>query len=239
MSFFTRLRNVLSKIVHKAKGAKDDSTHRADCTQAISLDPINAKVDAKPDGWATIHHGKVYSDKGDCGLQKEGCAQADSLDHNNVMEDANRGRVLYALKGVSNCGKTTTLRLVFKMLKDMYVVSEKEQIKYHPNFVENGNKDIQDIAVTMSDINGKRIGIMSEGDADKYLKDAIRYFVSVNCDVIFCACRTKGGTVECIEELAIKLGLYYEFVPQNVVDGGRPAESDEEMARYLIKKAGL
>lgn len=86
---------------------------------------------------------------------------------------------IIALQGKSNSGKTQTL----KKLRDKLEESA------------NHSKCIHDTLSihTMSD--GTKIGIYLDGDVAEDVKNALAILINEDCDIIFCACRTKGGTV--------------------------------------------
>lgn len=48
-------------------------------------------------------------------------------------------------------------------------------------------------------INGKLIGIESQGDPCSRIFQTIPFFVKLGCDIIICATRTRGATFDLIE----------------------------------------
>lgn len=101
---------------------------------------------------------------------------------------------IYALYGRGDIGKTSTIKEVYNLLIKKFgkeiIVETDTNI-----FSEKG-----DIRVTVK-INGKLMGIESQGDPDSRLKASLDIFVKVNCDIILCATRTKGTTVDSVKEL--------------------------------------
>jgi len=58
------------------------------------------------------------------------------------------------------------------------------------------------------EINGVRIGIETQGDPRTNLHNRLIDLVTVhNCDIIFCACRTRGETVAAIENIEDTFGF--------------------------------
>lgn len=96
-------------------------------------------------------------------------------------------KIAIAVWGTAGIGKTSTIRRVFDRLN----VEGKEP-----------DKTIgQDICTIINLNNGKKIGIASLGDPCPDQPKWIDYLVRNHCDVIVCACRTKGNTVDTILNL--------------------------------------
>ena len=90
---------------------------------------------------------------------------------------------LFALRGKKNSGKSQTIRTAIEMLTDHYPDATIE----HNHTTK---KDIQ----TVLTINGWKIGIDSQGGS-------LESFVNAGCDVIVCATRTSGPTVNAVKAL--------------------------------------
>jgi len=85
------------------------------------------------------------------------------------------------LLGPSNCGKTTTLNLVYDDLKSQGGVSTcKQQEGGNPN-------DFSDIIK----LNGKLIAILTMGDYAYRIIDCIQDFELKNCDIFITACNDR------------------------------------------------
>ena len=98
---------------------------------------------------------------------------------------------IIALFGPANTGKSTTIHMLCsRMMKDGYHEMMRE-----------GKKDI----TAMYSKNGKRIGITSYGDTKPILEEVFQILESNKCDVIICACRTKGGTIDFLGEYGINV----------------------------------
>lgn len=115
---------------------------------------------------------------------------------------------VYALKGNANCGKTTTLKLLFLEIaentanKILFYIKQRKTIKPEPNKKLNAscNNAIKgrEIAAVLQ-VNDKTIGIYSAGDNEKEINNAIEFFNKYNCSVAFCACRTKGASIKLLK----------------------------------------
>jgi Ni2+-binding GTPase involved in maturation of urease and hydrogenase len=130
-----------------------------------------------------------------------------------------------ALQGSGSSGKTSTLLQVFSDL----------QAKY-PNSTVQHLAGRTDIKVLMRGVNGKTVGIETQGDPNSRLQQSLPYFIAAKCDIIFCACRTSGMTVTWVNALSPKHKV--QFVQQNRVVHGY-AKANAAMATYLIRTAGL
>lgn len=113
---------------------------------------------------------------------------------------------IIALQGKGETGKTTTLKLLInktfenfeyqtvcssRVYKDIKKEIELERI----NRSRNIKYSIDDITIVLK-INEKIIGICTQGDTDELLKDAFKIFDINKCQLCFCACRTRGNTVD-------------------------------------------
>ncbi|MCD6678941.1 hypothetical protein [Vibrio cholerae] len=131
---------------------------------------------------------------------------------------------IFALQGIGSSGKTSTLREVFNQLRTKYPTAPID-------IINNG----ADITVVI-DINGIKVGIESQGDPNSRLQTSLPYFVSLKCDVIFCAIRTKGMTVQWVNQCSNKYKV--QFVPKLQSSNGH-AQINLQQALNLISMAGL
>ena len=90
---------------------------------------------------------------------------------------------VFALRGKKNSGKSQTIRTAIELLTANYPDAAIE----HNHTTK---KDIQ----TVLTINGSKIGIDSQGGS-------LDRFVNAGCDVIVCATRTSGPTVNAVKAL--------------------------------------
>lgn len=95
---------------------------------------------------------------------------------------------ILALQGKSGKGKTTTLNLLIDKLIDDNDAETKfcKEISYKDKCV-------------ILDYKGKNVGITTRGDAKYCLEDDFN-LLGDDCDIYVCAVRTKGETVEFVEE---------------------------------------
>lgn len=96
---------------------------------------------------------------------------------------------IIALRGVPNAGKSETIKLTRELLITNYCSA----IDGYKSF----NTDIK-VVLTINDV---KIGIESQGDPDSRLEESLKYFNSIGCVVIICATRSRGRTVNLVNEL--------------------------------------
>lgn len=103
---------------------------------------------------------------------------------------------IIALKGRHQSGKTPTLKLLEQVVCDKYTSSVKI---LHEERDIGGSKDI----FVIIEINGSMtVGIYSLGDYATSITTNLQIAISMQCDIIFCACRTRGSTVLAIQSFA-------------------------------------
>ena len=133
---------------------------------------------------------------------------------------------IIALKGRGNSGKTQTIKAVFKNLNTKY-----------PNaIITNLKPNTIDIKIIM-DINGTKVGIESQGDPDSRLKQSLSDFSNANCDIIICATRTSGMTVNWVNSYSSKYNI--NFLQQSYVSKNNQSATNIKTANHIITMAGL
>lgn len=95
-------------------------------------------------------------------------------------------------------GKTETIREIAQNLMAIYpnfkpIKPANHPINLHPK---------KDFSLVI-EINGKIIGIESQGDPKTGLKKRLKRLVEkYKCDIVYCATRTRGETVKNVESIA-------------------------------------
>ena len=133
---------------------------------------------------------------------------------------------LFALQGPGNCGKSDTLIRLLQALQNKYPSATIQTI--------NGNT--KDIAIIMRGVNGLVVGIESQGDPNSRLQESLPTFATAKCDIIFCACRTRGMTVDWINALSASYSIH--FIAQTQVANNHGA-TDAATASSLMQQAGI
>ena len=106
--------------------------------------------------------------------------------------------ILIVLRGRAKCGKTTAI----KITRDKLLALGAKVIFTDP--VEKPGEDI----VIKLEFRGKKIGIVSSGDARKWQEIFFRA-VGEDCDIYICATRSKGETISFIREKFPKSAIYW------------------------------
>lgn len=133
---------------------------------------------------------------------------------------------IFALQGAGNCGKSTVLVNLYKEIMSKYPAATIQAI--HPGTV--------DIAIIISGVKGLVVGIESQGDPRSRLQNTLANFVAANCDIIFCACRTRGMTVGWVNALSPQYNV--RFVKQKIVVNNYVA-TNIATAVSLMRKARI
>jgi hypothetical protein len=136
---------------------------------------------------------------------------------------------IYALQSAGNCGKSSTIKEVFNILNTKY-----------PNCVrKNYFPGAYDIKIEMINVNGHIVGIESQGDPNSRLQSSLNDFEKNGCDIIICACRTSGMTVQWINSHSPK--YHVNFIKQTFVGNNQQqqAQRNINVANNIIKQAGL
>lgn len=98
-------------------------------------------------------------------------------------------KTLIALRGTANQGKSASIKEAYLLLKQAYPNAIVEEIWISVDIT---------IAIT---INGAKVGIESQGDPNSRLFPSLKHFAKIGCNVIICATRTRGGTVDFVDTL--------------------------------------
>lgn len=125
-------------------------------------------------------------------------------------------------RGVGEQGKTTSIKEVFKVIKQAY-----PQLIIHSEF-DNG--DVKAIV----EIGGVKIGIESQGDPYSRQGESLRNFVNDGCAIIVAACRTKGDTLNNIYELEHKYGYRIIFA-QHLVNASLKDHLNNLYANQIVR----
>lgn len=136
-------------------------------------------------------------------------------------------KLLIYNKGYSNTGKSQALKAVFFRL----VAEHGELIQI--NRLLHGSLyfcNTDDLGVIFT-YRGILVGLESEGDPDgKYHEKALTEFMKESCEIIICACHTKGSTINILKEQwkpdgdFIPVACPHFVLPTKCVTGARPAE---------------
>ena len=95
---------------------------------------------------------------------------------------------IITLQGKSDTGKTETLKILIDKLSKIYPVTIFKKIH---------DKKSEDLVVEV-ELKDKKLGITTRGDSRYYLERDFRKLG--DCDLYVCASRTKGATIDFLDE---------------------------------------
>ena len=134
---------------------------------------------------------------------------------------------IFALQGKAYSGKTQTINLIFQALC----------AKYPAAIVQNLSPNTNDIKAIISNINGYTVGSESQGDPNHRLQQSLQDFVRAKCDIIICATRTSGMTVNWVNACSAQYNVH--FIAQVRTSPATYLASNSAMALNIIAQAGL
>ena len=134
---------------------------------------------------------------------------------------------IFALQGAGNSGKSSTLIELYNLIK----------VKYPTAVVQTLHNATTDIKVIINPVNGLRIGIESRGDPNSRLSQSLTDFRNANCDIIFCACRTSGMTVQWVKAMSPPDTV--QFIQQIRAQSGQQQAANFNIASQLMQLAGI
>lgn len=85
-------------------------------------------------------------------------------------------KVAICLASAANCGKTTSLKKLGRLL--------------------TGEECTEDEIKKIFNYRGVKVGISSSGDAPECLKPGFDEIIAAECEILVCACRTKGAAAD-------------------------------------------
>ena len=142
---------------------------------------------------------------------------------------------IFVLKGLSDSGKTTTLKLVDDLLNKKYSNPKPIDSKY------SNNKPKDFWVIYDLNVNGKmiRVGLETGGDDYRYVRKDRDTFLSHNCEIIFCACHPSGKTLQEVNEYKNHGGTVTFIETIREPDKTKSDAKNKADALKLIQMAGL
>lgn len=142
---------------------------------------------------------------------------------------------IFVLKGLSDSGKTTTLKLVDDLLNKKYSNPKPIDSKY------SNNKPKDFWVIYDLNVNGKiiRVGLETGGDDYGYIYEDVKRFLLKKCEIIFCACHPSGKTLEAINTYKYHGGTVTFIETIREPDKTKSDAKNKADALKLIQMAGL
>lgn len=109
---------------------------------------------------------------------------------------------IIGLYGHGNCGKSHTLNYLKELLRE---AGKSISSQPHPDCEDPETFEYKGLIVCVA----------PGGDDRARLEDNIRYFKSKHCDVAISATRSKGGSVEALQEYEQSEGTTIEWKPKS------------------------
>jgi len=166
---------------------------------------------------------------------------------------------IYVVQGPANCGKTSTIKEIFKILNTKYPNCIKEvylpiaarkfwkskQYQAALNFIfnpKNPKDRKKDIKIEMQNVKNFLVGIESQGDPPYLrLEKSLEVFSNNGCDIIFCAERISStGIVAKWVKSHPQYKHNLNIIPQKVAGNKQQqTPSNQAHAQSIVKQAGL
>ena len=142
-------------------------------------------------------------------------------------------KVIIALHGIANCGKSSVIKEIDKIIQQTYSIAVNE----HAGQKFQDSNDTGDIFKIYELIHNKKklqIGIESQGDPNSRIFKSLPIFKKINCDIIICATRSSGKTCDAV----VDTGYEIFWVQQNyiVTDNIKTDISDSLLTDLIHKK---
>lgn len=147
--------------------------------------------------------------------------QAYATEYNGFKElEENNTMKIIALRGKGNVGKTSTIRNLHDIMLNDGFIQEPDGF--------GGRTDIYDILVK----NDVLIGITSSGDTEDVLNSRLEMFNERGCEIVICACRTRGGTNDILDEYSDDINFIEKKIAE---DETQEEELNLEDAELLLQ----
>ena len=139
-----------------------------------------------------------------------------------------RQKTLLVVWNAANRGKTETLKKFVELILEQYF-SKVSTLSYN----KAANNNDFEMLLTIDD---NKIGIVSEGDPGTGLKKKLNKLDEDNCNIIICTSRTRGGTVDDVENLS-KTKKYKILWSETYQEDGAMKHNDEVINDTNLFKA--
>jgi hypothetical protein len=136
-------------------------------------------------------------------------------------------KTLIDVRGVAQKGKSTTIKCVYRKLL------EKNAEIFNVKDWDEGRKEIRAL-LKIGDI---IVGIETRGDDRSFVEKALDIFKKNECNIIICATRTKGGTLEAVNDFIEKNNMYeYKLLPKSGIAGTteQKKEDNKKFAKTIL-----
>jgi len=166
----------------------------------------------------------------------------------NIMGD------IYVVQGTASCGKTSTIKEIFRILdtkypnciKEVYLFKDARKLwlnNQHQAMLKLIFRDRKDIKIEMQNVKGLLVGIESQGDPPyNRLEKSLDLFSNNGCDIIFCAERNipiNNGIVANWVKSHPKYKIKGSITLQRIGNKQQRTQSNLAQAQSIVQQAGL
>jgi hypothetical protein len=148
-------------------------------------------------------------------------------------------RTIFALFGIGDSGKTTTISLVYNHFRQ-----QGAKVIYGGDTTRHRQKGAREIRGAVLEIDDILVGFATPGDRPDILLRLLEALIERGCIIIVCATHTRGGTVEVVREFerqGFKVERIEKACPQMDHDDGNQKKAKEitEKVRGAVENARL
>ena len=131
-------------------------------------------------------------------------------------------RTIFALWGLANAGKTTTIRLAY------------EKLAREENVIDPGRRSKKEVRGAILKIDGIKIGFASQGDRADVLRENIERLIAAGCIIIVCAAHTpRSLTYKVVEQFINEFEIVFI---EKVADPDRKDAANLEKSDEIIRR---
>lgn len=133
------------------------------------------------------------------------------------------------LKGPSNAGKSTTIKLAFDMFLRWAVKNGNRSTVHYLYLTE------REVGAVI-EVGRKFIGIATRGDTETHVKVGLDFFASHRCKVVLCATRSKGKPLKVAQNFSsAQLGVMPTEVAKKKEEVAGQQAANKMTAKQLLK----
>lgn len=146
---------------------------------------------------------------------------------------------MIVIEGAGNRGKSSAIRTIRSVLLEKFPSAQELKGEGFPIPATINTNATGDIS-TIIEVNGKRIGIESQGDPGSRQKESLALFVREQCDHVICAARSRGYTVE-DAKAAAKSGGYLHIATMHycVEETAQQPDLNRLFALHVLELIGM
>lgn len=138
---------------------------------------------------------------------------------------------IIALYGAANTGKSTTLNYLINLLAKTEAVGNHAEV----TVADCGDVRKLDDTPKLFVLNGLKIAVTPSGDNGHELDKNIVFIKDCDCDIAVTASRTKGSSVETLNNFAKAAGIKVEWIKKEYCDTAEMAQCNRKQAFNIFQ----